>query len=554
MSSPHAPRVPARSRTRELQLLLPITFAIACGGSDSQGPATPPPPTVNAPVIATQPQDATVDVGTSASFTVGALGTAPLTYQWKRAGVNIAGATTQSYSFTASAADNNTTYSVAVSNQAGTIESQNARLTVRTAPAITTQPAARTTTSGTSASFSVEATGSALTYQWRRNGTNVPGATAQSYSVGVPLAGDDGAVYSVVVTNNLGTATSTNAVLTVNSSNVLRATSYANAKALNVPPAVVTAQPYEPARVFGDFFGNGNRDFFVANQVYDWKAPMAEATAGEFQFWRWTGSTYVREAGKVTGSAGCIHARKAAVADFNRDQRPDIFVACHGYDGPPFPGEPNYVLLSQPNGGYIAKAVGNAGFYHNVTALDVNNDGHIDVVVTDNFASKAVFAFVNDGSGNFTQRTDLLPIGPGPFFTVEAADVDNDGRTDLLVGGHDWEGGPTLVLLNNGSGSFANSVIRSLPPVANEGVVLDFVVFDADRDGANEIYVLRTSGGDGTFYESRTVQKVLWPSLTSTVLVTERGQPWVPYIVPFFSGGRYTLTTDVTLIPFTLDL
>lgn len=58
------------------------------------------------------------------------------------------------------------------------------------------------------------------------------------------------------------------------------------------------------------------------------------------------------------------------------------------------------------------------------------------------------------------------------------------------------------------TGSCDNGV-GCLPAVANEGVVLDFTVLDADGDGANEIYVVRTSGGDGTFYQSRTVQRVL---------------------------------------------
>jgi hypothetical protein len=236
---------------------------------------------------------------------------------------------------------------------------------------------------------------------------------------------------------------------------------------------------------------------------------------GEFQFWRWSGGSYVKDEAKVANATGCIHPRKAVVADFNKDQRPDIFVVCYGYDKPPFPGEASHVLLSQPGGVYTSKAVGQAGFYHGATALDIKNDGNIDVVVTNNFAPKAVFAFVNDGQGTFTARTDLLPIGAGTYFTVEAADVDGDGRIDLLAGGHDWEGAETVVLINNGSGSFAGVTPQVLPRVQNEGVVLDFVVLDADRDGVNEIYVLRTSGGDGTFYQSRTVQKVQWPSLAS---------------------------------------
>lgn len=85
-----------------------------------------------------------------------------------------------------------------------------------TAPTITVQPANQTVTAGATASFSVTATGSGLTYQWRRNGTPIGGATSASYSLSTVL-GDNGAVFSVVVTGDTApAATSSNATLTVN--------------------------------------------------------------------------------------------------------------------------------------------------------------------------------------------------------------------------------------------------------------------------------------------------------------------------------------------------
>jgi hypothetical protein len=529
----------------------------ACGGSDSPGPAAPQPPARVAPQITAQPQHTAVDAGALVTLSVSATGTAPLAYQWKRNGAAIPGATSSSYTFTATAADHNAEFTVVVANEAGTVESQAARLEVRTAPAIVAQPQSQSVLSGVPAAFSVAATGSGLMYQWHRNGQPIPGATNGSYSVGVPLAGDDGAVYSVVITNSLGAVTSANATLSVNWGAGIRATSYANAKGMNAPSADVPGQPYEPARAFGDFFGAGSRDFFVATQVYDWDRPESEARPGEFQFWRATGSAFVRDSSRVIEAAGCIHPRKALVADFNRDSRPDVFVICHGYDRPPFPGEPNYVLLSQPDGRYTARTVGPAGFYHGGTAMDVNHDGNIDVVLSDNLSANAVFVLLNDGHGNFTRRNDLIPIGRANYFTVEAADVNGDGRIDLLAGGHDWENAETVVLLNDGSGSFANTPPIVLPRVPNEGVVLDFAVFDADFNGVNEIYVLRTSGGDGTFYQSVTVQQVLWPTLTSTVLLSERRTgwaTWVPFMNPVLTGDRYTLMSDVASTPLQLPI
>ncbi len=85
-----------------------------------------------------------------------------------------------------------------------------------TAPAITTQPTSKTVGVGTTATFSVVATGSAtLAYQWRKNGTNISAATAASYTTPATTTTDNGATFSVVVSNSVGSVTSNNATLTV---------------------------------------------------------------------------------------------------------------------------------------------------------------------------------------------------------------------------------------------------------------------------------------------------------------------------------------------------
>ena len=82
------------------------------------------------------------------------------------------------------------------------------------APAISLAPGGRAAAAGSSVSFNVSATGSPTHYQWRRNGVDIVGATAQTYTLVVALA-DDGARFSVVVGNSVGEATSSEANLTV---------------------------------------------------------------------------------------------------------------------------------------------------------------------------------------------------------------------------------------------------------------------------------------------------------------------------------------------------
>ena len=86
------------------------------------------------------------------------------------------------------------------------------------APQITMQPANQSTTVGQTATFSVAATGTApLSYQWKKNGAAISGATAATYTTPVTTASDNGAQITVTVSNSAGSTTSNAATLTVNS-------------------------------------------------------------------------------------------------------------------------------------------------------------------------------------------------------------------------------------------------------------------------------------------------------------------------------------------------
>jgi len=86
---------------------------------------------------------------------------------------------------------------------------------VNVAPTITTQPQSRTTNAGASVSFSVTASGTpAPSYQWRKDGTNLAGATSASYTIASPQVSHAG-TYTVFVSNVAGSVTSAGAVLTI---------------------------------------------------------------------------------------------------------------------------------------------------------------------------------------------------------------------------------------------------------------------------------------------------------------------------------------------------
>ena len=174
------------------------------------------------PLITGQPLPKSVLVGASASFDIVAVSQGgTLTYQWRRNGVPIPGATGTSYTLAATVAgDNGTAFSVLVSSSNGTSTTSNgAVLTVGvpTPLAITNPPQNASVSVGQTASFSVSVSGGAAapTFQWRRNGANIAGANAVSYTTPATTLADSGASYSVVVVSGAETLTSGNATLTV---------------------------------------------------------------------------------------------------------------------------------------------------------------------------------------------------------------------------------------------------------------------------------------------------------------------------------------------------
>src|SRR5260221_7833835 len=86
------------------------------------------------PTITAQPASQTVTAGQTATFTVVASGTAPLSYQWQKNGVNISGATVASYTTAVTTTgDSGSTFDVVVSNTDGRMTSSAATLTVNAA-------------------------------------------------------------------------------------------------------------------------------------------------------------------------------------------------------------------------------------------------------------------------------------------------------------------------------------------------------------------------------------------------------------------------------------
>jgi hypothetical protein len=183
--------------------------------------------TLAPPSITGQPVSQTVCSGSTVTFSVSGTGS---NFQWRKNGRAIPGATSASYTIPSVAVTDTGAYDVMITaNCSPTVTSSPATLTVNTPPHITLDPVGALGCPGQAITFTTAATGTSVTFQWRKNGLDIPGATSTSYTIASTTPADAG-TYDVVATGICGTPV----------------TSLPATVGVNVPP-MVTDQPQDTA-------------------------------------------------------------------------------------------------------------------------------------------------------------------------------------------------------------------------------------------------------------------------------------------------------------------
>jgi hypothetical protein len=180
--------------------------------------------------ITGQPSSTSACIGGSASFTVTATGAANLTYQWQikiannnysniSAATNPSAATNNLTISPVSSADLKTYRCVLTGGNCDPIFTNDVTLTSNTATSITTQPVSNTFCEGATASFTVAAGGTDVSYQWEDNSSGsfepISGQQSATLNLANVTTAMNGRQYRVVVTGTCGTAISSTVILTV---------------------------------------------------------------------------------------------------------------------------------------------------------------------------------------------------------------------------------------------------------------------------------------------------------------------------------------------------
>jgi len=333
-----------------------------------------------------------------------------------------------------------------------------------------------------------------------------------------------------------------------------KTTSYSNYISNYIYEDMSTVFPYYwlggyNARAYADFDKDGDIDVMGLGQ-------NTNANVGiDVEYYKNSNEAYLLEQTVFNSNIPTyVHARKAITGDFDKNGFTDIVIAGHGFDQSPYLGEVQKIIFNT-NGIFTTKTLPISGFCHSVCAGDIDNDGDLDLFFTE---TKSISKFlINDGAGNFTIDSSRFPsnLGNKNFYTSELYDINNDGFLELVITGHEKQGGKSTVLWGGSTGKYSSNRMAILPEVNGNGEVIDIDFIDYNGDNKNDILLTRTGDSTGSlpFYQGYYLQILknegnTFSDVTNSVLLNnfDISANWINWIRihDVDNDGDLDITTD----------
>ena len=444
-----------------------------------------------APSITTQPVPKTVNPGTAVTFTVVAAGTKPLTYQWRKDTHDISGATGASYTLAKAAETDQGSYDVVVTNPASSVISDAVQLSVNDPVTFAVPLASQSANVGSTVTFSVAPAGTPpLSYQWRKNGINIAGATTSSYVIpSISLASSG--TYSVWVKNIVGAVVSSNAVL-----NVVDVTT----KMYTLPSGGKAVMPAAFAGLFTNYAWTKDSNALPADPRYAGGATKTLSISGLRVLSPNDSGTYqctgTAASGNLTATAVLLVYSSPPLITTASLTLPTAIVG-GAYSAPHVPFDPspdktptNFSATGLPSGITINASTGNLS---GIPAVALTADHSYPVKLT-----------VANAKGSVSITTALLvkalPYGTvgsfsGPVVRDPALNKNLGGRVDLAVASNgSYSGKVTLgVLAYSFTGSLVTDVTGNTKPhgssVIKRTAPLPALTLSFDADSANHLLI-----------------------------------------------------------------
>jgi enediyne biosynthesis protein E4 len=222
-----------------------------------------------------------------------------------------------------------------------------------------------------------------------------------------------------------------------------------------------------------------------------------------------------------------------AIADINHDGLEDVFIGSSRDKKPA-------ILLQQASGKFIKSQqpiLDQDSVYENTAACfaDVNNDGHIDLIIAsggNEFFGKEFHntprVYLNDGKVNFTREENAFSNIFLTASTVVPYDFNLDGFVDLFIGARavPWEYGQipaSYLLMNDKTGKFTDVTKMYAPELSLAGFVTQSLWFDIDKDGDKDLLLSLEWGGIQVFINDK-------GKFSKKILTDKNG--WWNFILP----------------------